>query len=82
VVLACGVVAAVLCGSAGARAVLDPPTIPTQTVVVERGQSLWSIAEATTQGDVREQVRTIRNLNSIDGSTLFPGQALLVPVSQ
>lgn len=54
----------------------------TEIVMVEPGQSLWSIAsELTTSGDVRTTMREIERLNALDTVALSAGQKLRVPVS-
>jgi hypothetical protein len=54
----------------------------TEIVMVEPGQSLWSIAsELTTDGDVRTTMREIERLNALDTVALSAGQKLRVPVS-
>ena len=54
----------------------------TEIVMVEPGQSLWSIAsELTTEGDVRSTMREIERLNALDTVALSAGQKLRVPVS-
>jgi hypothetical protein len=80
------VVVVVLVLAAGAfavvRAVGSSPA-PTRTVLVEPGQSLWQVAAATSPGsDVGETVSQIRSLNHLGGTTLTPGQTLLVPVAR
>ena len=50
-------------------------------VVVQPGQSLWSIARTVApQADTRATVAAIVELNGLDGSVVHPGQALVVPV--
>ncbi|KRF36983.1 LysM peptidoglycan-binding domain-containing protein [Nocardioides sp. Soil805] len=54
----------------------------TEIVMVEPGQSLWSIAsELTDGGDVRTTMREIERLNALDSVALSAGQKLRVPVS-
>ena len=54
-----------------------------QEYVVAYGDSLWSIAEAHQQQagvrDIREMVRTLREVNELGGGDLMPGQKLIVP---
>ena len=52
-----------------------------QTYVVQPGDSLWTIAEATGTGDPRDRVGRIKELNHLQGSTIQAGQTLLLPVS-
>lgn len=65
-----------------ARAVATSPT-PTRTVSVQPGQSLWQVAAATSPGaDVSDTADQIRTLNHLGGTTLTPGQTLVVPVAR
>lgn len=56
-----------------------PPVV--ETYVVERGDTLWSIAERLSPPgeDVRETVDLLRDLNRLSGAELRPGQRLVVP---
>ena len=50
------------------------------SVVVEPGDTLWSIAESVADGaDVRVVVARIQELNEFEGSALVPGQVLQLP---
>jgi nucleoid-associated protein YgaU len=50
------------------------------SVVVESGDTLWSIASSVAGGqDVREVVAQIRRLNELDSADLMPGQVLQLP---
>jgi nucleoid-associated protein YgaU len=50
------------------------------SVVVEPGDTLWSIAASAADGDdVRDVVDRIQELNRLEGSGLVPGQVLLLP---
>ncbi|HEY8789406.1 MAG TPA: LysM peptidoglycan-binding domain-containing protein [Actinopolymorphaceae bacterium] len=65
-----------------ARAAGTSPT-PTRTVSVQPGQSLWQVAAATSPGaDVSDTANEIRMLNHLGGTTLTPGQTLVVPVAR
>lgn len=56
--------------------------VPTRTVVVEEGDTLWGIAgDVADPGEVREMVHRIQELNALSGSGLAVGQKLAVPVS-
>jgi nucleoid-associated protein YgaU len=49
-------------------------------VTVRQGQSLWSIAEGNDPGaDTRVVIGEIRQLNSMNGDVVTPGQVLWVP---
>lgn len=66
--------------SARAREAID--ALPTQSVVVASGDSLWQIAERC--GDVaptRDVVSWIQERNGIDGGLVEPGQTLVVPAA-
>jgi hypothetical protein len=50
------------------------------SVVVEPGDTVWSIASAVTEGgDVRITVNEIQRLNDLEGAVLMPGQVLRLP---
>ena len=52
------------------------------TVVVQPGESLWSIAsEIYPAKDPRETIALIRDLNGMQDSTVVPGQSVVVPIS-
>lgn len=48
---------------------------------VESGDTLWGIAAGVTEDgdDVRETLATVRDLNRLAGSTIHPGQVLILP---
>jgi hypothetical protein len=55
--------------------------LPTRTVVVGEGDTLWAIAsEVAGPGETREVVHEIQELNSLPGPELVEGQELAVPV--
>ena len=52
----------------------------TSSVVVERGDTLWSIARSVAgDRDVREVIDGIQVLNGLDGADISPGQVLRLP---
>ena len=52
----------------------------TRVVVVNEGDTLWGIAAGVADdGEVREMVSEIRDLNSLDSSVVMLGQKLHVP---
>ncbi|MDR1117724.1 MAG: LysM peptidoglycan-binding domain-containing protein [Bifidobacteriaceae bacterium] len=55
--------------------------VPTESVVVGSGDTLWSIAEERrgAAGDVRDLIAEIRELNGLETSQLVPGDVLDVP---
>jgi LysM repeat protein len=64
------------------RAVGSSP-VPTRTISVQPGQSLWQVAAATSPGaDVGDTVSQIRSLNHLGDTMLTPGQTLLVPATR
>jgi LysM repeat protein len=55
--------------------------VPTRTVEVGHGDTLWDIAADVAQpGQTREMVLRIEKLNALSGPTLAEGQRLAVPV--
>ena len=53
---------------------------PTETIVVGPGDTLWDISsDLTAGGDVRDMMRHIEQLNSLDTVALAVGQRLQVP---
>jgi LysM repeat protein len=51
-----------------------------QSVVVQPGDTLWSIAaEVAGTDDVREVVDRIQELNGLQDAVLMPGQVLELP---
>ena len=58
-----------------------PAEVATTTVVVQPGQTLWTVARSIApNADVRDTVARIQGLNGITGSSVRPGQQLVVPV--
>jgi LysM repeat protein len=52
---------------------------PERHVVVRSGDTLWSIAERTYPGDVREGVWRLEQRNHLAGATIVPGERLVLP---
>jgi nucleoid-associated protein YgaU len=67
-------------GAARASAASRTAPVSTLSVVVEPGDSLWSIAVRTAPTtDPRDVVTRIRDLNGMRSNLIQPGQVLLVP---
>lgn len=62
-----------------------PAVVATSTVIVQPGQSLWDVARGLSlDADLRETVARIQELNGLSGgagSTVRPGQELIVPLA-
>jgi LysM repeat protein len=72
----------VLFGSGTADAAGSSQGPATGIVVVQPGENLWSIAQSVDpQGDPRDLVIRIREMNALGSQHVFPGQSLVVPVS-
>jgi hypothetical protein len=57
--------------------------VPTRTVVVGEGDTLWEIASAAAEpGHTREMVHRIVELNALSGVTIHNGQELAVPLGR
>ncbi len=55
---------------------------PTEAVMVGEGETLWAIAaELAPDGEVREMVATIKEINALDSAMLVAGQTLYIPVA-
>jgi len=46
---------------------------------VQQGETLWSIAAQSYGGDPRQGVWRLQTRNGLGGTTIVPGQRLLVP---
>jgi len=51
-----------------------------RTHVVRLGDTLWSIAAASYPGDTREGIWRLERRNHLTGTTVVPGERLVVPV--
>lgn len=51
-------------------------------VIVDHGDTLWSIAQANydQSGDMRQYVYKIRKLNDLQTAMIYPGQVLHLPI--
>jgi LysM repeat protein len=57
--------------------------VPTRTVMVGEGDTLWDIAASVAEpGEVREMVHQIQELNALSGSGVALGQELAVPAGE
>jgi LysM repeat protein len=66
--------------SADASATSGGPA--TSSVVVQAGDSLWTIAKSLQpNGDPRSMMQTLVELNGLSSSPLIPGQQLIVPIA-
>ena len=77
------VVFAVLAVFGSHSAATDEPgaPVPTRTVEVGAGDTLWGIAsEVAEPGGVRDMVHRIEELNALTGPSLVEGQEIAVPV--
>ena len=52
---------------------------PPRAYVVQPGDSLWSIAAERYAGDPREGVWKLQRLNDLSGTSILPGQRILLP---
>jgi nucleoid-associated protein YgaU len=52
---------------------------PEARYVVQPGDTLWTIAEQRYGGDPRKGIWKLREANQLSGSSLQPGDVLLVP---
>ena len=50
-----------------------------QVYVVQRGDTLWSIASERYAGDPREGIWKLQQRNHLVGTTISPGQRLVLP---
>jgi nucleoid-associated protein YgaU len=54
--------------------------VPTRTVVVDEGDTLWGIASSVAEpGEVREMVHRIQELNALPTAGVYVGQRIAVP---
>ena len=54
-------------------------TAPERYHVVQAGETIWSIVDDTYAGDPREGVWELQRRNGLDGTTIVPGQRLVLP---
>ena len=69
-------------GSGTADAASESHEPATEVVVVQPGESLWSISQSLNPGaDPRSQIMGIREINGIGAEHVFPGQSLIIPIA-
>jgi hypothetical protein len=76
------VVAGIVVGLSQLASAANGPAVPERTTVVQvaPGETLWQLAERVAPGSPPQQVvERIRELNGMHGSTIHPGQPLIVP---
>lgn len=67
-------------GGSSADASVESATAVGQVVVVQQGESLWSIAQDIAPNtDPREVILRIREMNNLGADHVYPGQSLHVP---
>lgn len=81
VVLALAVLAAVgLLGASISGAAPRGGSVPTRTVVIHPGDTLWDLASTAAHGgSVLEMEQRIKDLNGLDSGMLITGQILRIP---
>jgi len=52
---------------------------PERHYVVRAGDTMWSIVDRTYPGDPREGVWKLQRRNGLSGTTIVPGQRLVLP---
>lgn len=76
VLMALALAGASLSGAAGESGA----GVPTHTIVVAPGDTLWDLAsDAAGGGSVREMEQRIKDLNGLDSGVLIAGQRLRIP---
>ena len=72
--------AIVIMGGSSASTEAGGTPTATERIVVAPGQTLWDIAAAHSEGDVRTTIDAIEKLNALDSVMLHAGQELFIPV--
>jgi LysM repeat protein len=68
-------------GQSAATSEVGEP-VPTRTVQVSQGDTLWNIAATVAEpGQVRAMIHQIQELNALSGAGLEVGQQIAVPLS-
>ncbi len=69
-------------GSGTADAAPESTGSATHSVVVQPGETLWSLAASVApQSDPREFILRVREMNAIGTDHVFPGQTLIIPAN-
>ena len=77
------VTGALVAASLALARVATGDTAPVDRMVVQPGDTLWSIAAARYPADdTRERVDAIERLNGLPGPTIVVGESLLLPPAQ
>lgn len=82
VVLAIKVAVAIFIFHAAVTVGLPPKNQPIEyvTYTVQKGDTLWTIAENISNDTSDRQIRAIQNENSLFNSVIMPGRKLTIPV--
>jgi len=73
-------VAGLLMGLTSGTATRRPEPVGQRSIVVQPGQTLWSIAkEVAPDRDIREVIYEIRQINGLDSAMVRSGQSLVLP---
>jgi LysM repeat protein len=64
----------------GGTATERPVPVDQRSIVVQPGQTLWSIAkDVAPDRDIREVIYEIRRINGLDNAMVRSGQTLVLP---
>jgi LysM repeat protein len=67
-------------GLTSGTATRRPEPVGQRSIVVQPGQTLWSIAkEVAPDRDIREVIYEIRQINGLDSAMVRSGQSLVLP---
>jgi hypothetical protein len=73
-------VAGLLMSRTGGTATERPEPVGQRSIVVQPGQTLWSIAkDVAPDRDIREVIYEIRRINGLDNAMVRSGQTLVLP---
>lgn len=61
--------------------VFSAEPIEYDTITVSEGDTLWGIA-LELNGDVSENIYNIKEINNLDGSIIYEGQELIIPIKK